>query len=100
MTLSGGGAPPDRGIAGATDAVGRDASAQIRAYSGCAPMVLGRSFPMVGLVTAAVIQAERLTKRFPSVTALDDLSIEVGPGVTGLVGSNGAGKSTLIKILL
>ena len=51
-------------------------------------------------MTSAVIRAERLTKRFPAVTALDDLTIEVGPGVTGLVGSNGAGKSTLIKILL
>ena len=51
-------------------------------------------------MTAPVISAERLTKRFPSVTALDDLTIEVGAGVTGLVGSNGAGKSTLIKILL
>ncbi|MFE5852486.1 MULTISPECIES: ABC transporter ATP-binding protein [unclassified Streptomyces] len=38
--------------------------------------------------------------RFPRVTALDRLSLDIGPGVTGLVGSNGAGKSTLIKILL
>ncbi|BFO22918.1 ABC transporter ATP-binding protein [Streptomyces sp. KM77-8] len=34
------------------------------------------------------------------MTALDRLSVDVGPGVTGLVGANGAGKSTLIKILL
>ncbi|MGH3356968.1 MAG: ABC transporter ATP-binding protein [Nocardioidaceae bacterium] len=34
------------------------------------------------------------------MTALDELSITVGGGVTGLVGANGAGKSTLIKILL
>ncbi|GHC76406.1 ABC transporter ATP-binding protein [Streptomyces flavofungini] len=38
--------------------------------------------------------------RFPRVTALDRLSMDIGPGVTGLVGANGAGKSTLIKILL
>ncbi|MEV8449014.1 ABC transporter ATP-binding protein [Streptomyces parvus] len=38
--------------------------------------------------------------RFPRVTALDRLTLDIGPGVTGLVGSNGAGKSTLIKILL
>ncbi|MEU3601058.1 ABC transporter ATP-binding protein [Streptomyces sp. NPDC006798] len=38
--------------------------------------------------------------RFPRVTALDRLSLDIGPGVTGLVGANGAGKSTLIKILL
>ncbi|MFF3729863.1 ABC transporter ATP-binding protein [Streptomyces sp. NPDC002476] len=52
----------------------------------------------VGAVT--VIATESLSKRFPRVTALDRLSLDIGPGVTGLVGSNGAGKSTLIKILL
>jgi ABC-2 type transport system ATP-binding protein len=51
-------------------------------------------------VPVTVITTHGLTKRFPSVTALDQLSIEVGAGVTGLVGANGAGKSTLIKILL
>jgi ABC-2 type transport system ATP-binding protein len=34
------------------------------------------------------------------VLALDALSLQVGEGVTGIVGANGAGKSTLIKILL
>ncbi|WP_055570961.1 ABC transporter ATP-binding protein [Streptomyces prasinopilosus] len=47
-----------------------------------------------------MIATESLSKRFPRVTALDRLSMDVGPGVTGLVGANGAGKSTLIKILL
>ncbi|MDT0342095.1 ABC transporter ATP-binding protein [Streptomyces litchfieldiae] len=48
----------------------------------------------------SVIQTESLTKRYPKVTALDRLTVDIGPGVTGLVGANGAGKSTLIKILL
>ncbi|MYU64987.1 ABC transporter ATP-binding protein, partial [Streptomyces sp. SID69] len=43
-----------------------------------------------------VIATESLSKRFPRVTALDRLSVDIGPGVTGLVGANGAGKSTLI----
>ncbi|MFG1941735.1 ABC transporter ATP-binding protein [Nonomuraea sp. NPDC048826] len=47
-----------------------------------------------------ILAIEGLTKRFPTVTALDRLTVTVGPGVTGLVGANGAGKSTLIKILL
>jgi ABC-2 type transport system ATP-binding protein len=47
-----------------------------------------------------VIATDQLTKRYPRVTALDRLTVEVGDGVTGLVGANGAGKSTLIKILL
>ncbi|KWX02671.1 ABC transporter related protein [Carbonactinospora thermoautotrophica] len=34
------------------------------------------------------------------MTALDELTVEVAPGIVGLVGANGAGKSTLIKILL
>ena len=48
----------------------------------------------------ALIDTERLTKRFGAGTALDDLTVAVSPGVTGLVGANGAGKSTLLKILL
>jgi ABC-2 type transport system ATP-binding protein len=49
----------------------------------------------------AVIETRALTKVYPgNITALDGLTVSVGPGVTGLVGANGAGKSTLIKILL
>ena len=47
-----------------------------------------------------VIETVALTKKYPRVTALDQLDVNVGGGVTGLVGANGAGKSTLIKILL
>jgi ABC-2 type transport system ATP-binding protein len=49
----------------------------------------------------AVIETRVLTKVYPGgVTALDGLTVDFKPGVTGLVGANGAGKSTLIKILL
>jgi ABC-2 type transport system ATP-binding protein len=48
----------------------------------------------------ALIEISALTKRYPRVTALDALTVDVEPGVIGLVGANGAGKSTLIKILL
>ena len=49
----------------------------------------------------AVIEARGLTKRYgTTVTALDQLTVSVEPGITGLIGANGAGKSTLIKILL
>ena len=47
-----------------------------------------------------LIQTQSLTMRYPSALALDALTVEVEPGVVGLVGANGAGKSTLIKILL
>jgi ABC-2 type transport system ATP-binding protein len=49
----------------------------------------------------ALVETRGLTKRYgKDVLALDALSVQVQPGVTGLVGANGAGKSTLIKILL
>jgi ABC-2 type transport system ATP-binding protein len=48
----------------------------------------------------SMIRTDGLTMRFGSVTALDSLSLDVSPGITGLVGANGAGKSTLLKILL
>ncbi|MFD9125637.1 ABC transporter ATP-binding protein [Kitasatospora sp. NPDC059571] len=52
------------------------------------------------MTVSTVIATDDLTMRFPRVTALDRLTVEVQPGVVGLVGANGAGKSTLIKILL
>src|SRR5580704_16100304 len=49
----------------------------------------------------AVIQADALTLRYTAkIIALDELTVKIAPGITGLIGANGAGKSTLIKILL
>ena len=49
----------------------------------------------------SLIATNALTKRYGGgVIALDGLTLEIEPGIVGLVGSNGAGKSTLLKILL
>ena len=46
------------------------------------------------------LQAVNITKIFPGVRALTDISLDFYPGeVHALIGENGAGKSTLIKIL-
>ena len=47
-----------------------------------------------------VLALNGVTKTFPGVTALSEVSLELFPGkVTALVGENGAGKSTVVKIL-
>ena len=47
-----------------------------------------------------VLQMNHITKLFPGVKALDDVTFGVRRGeVHALVGENGAGKSTLMKVL-
>ena len=47
-----------------------------------------------------MIEIQNLTKKFHSVTALQQISCRIDTGsIYGLVGSNGAGKSTLLRVL-
>ncbi len=47
------------------------------------------------------IEISHVTKKYKNgVTALDDVSFQVGSGVFGLLGHNGAGKTTLMKALV
>ena len=47
-----------------------------------------------------MISTAALTRRYGTVTAVSELTVDIPAGITGLIGANGAGKSTLIKMLL
>ncbi|UCG59357.1 MAG: sugar ABC transporter ATP-binding protein [Phycisphaerales bacterium] len=49
---------------------------------------------------SVVLEARDITKTFPGVKALDNVSFQIHRGkINALVGENGAGKSTLVKVL-
>ncbi|GHU62958.1 ribose import ATP-binding protein RbsA [Clostridia bacterium] len=48
----------------------------------------------------SILRLEHITKIFPGVKALDDVSFDLRPGeIHALMGENGAGKSTFIKVI-
>lgn len=52
-------------------------------------------------MTETAIRIENITRDFDTVRAVDELSLEVPPGIIfGLLGPNGAGKTTIIYLLL
>jgi rhamnose transport system ATP-binding protein len=51
-------------------------------------------------MTDPILTLTGISKSFPGVRALHDVSLELYPGeVTALIGENGAGKSTLVKVM-
>ena len=46
-----------------------------------------------------VVTTDHLSKWYGQVIGLNDITLNVPPGVTGLLGPNGAGKSTLLKLI-
>jgi ABC-2 type transport system ATP-binding protein len=62
--------------------------------------LLAENIPQITPQKNAVIEAHRLTKRFGSFTAANEISFSIQAGeIFGLLGPNGAGKSTTFKML-
>ena len=49
--------------------------------------------------TEPTIEVRHISKWFGSVVAVNDVSLQVYPGITGLLGPNGAGKTTLLRMI-
>jgi ABC-2 type transport system ATP-binding protein len=47
----------------------------------------------------AVVEARALGRWYGQVVGLNDLTVEIRSGITGLIGPNGAGKSTFLKLV-
>jgi ABC-2 type transport system ATP-binding protein len=50
-------------------------------------------------VTATTIELRSVSRWYGNVVAVNDITMTIGPGVTGLLGPNGAGKSTLLHLV-
>ena len=62
-------------------------------------MMALRAQTKVGTSEAPVIDVRGVSKWFGSVVAVNDVSLQVFPGITGLLGPNGAGKTTLMHMI-
>jgi ABC-2 type transport system ATP-binding protein len=51
------------------------------------------------IAPAPIVTADHLSKWYGQVIGLNDVSVDVPPGITGLLGPNGAGKSTFMKLI-
>jgi ABC-2 type transport system ATP-binding protein len=50
-------------------------------------------------VSAPLVSAQQVSKWYGQVIGLNDVTVNVPPGITGLLGPNGAGKSTFLKLI-
>jgi ABC-2 type transport system ATP-binding protein len=47
----------------------------------------------------SLVQVEHASRWYGNVVAVNDVTMTIGPGVTGLLGPNGAGKTTMIQLM-
>lgn len=62
-------------------------------------METNRSYHLTERIMNMELYIEHITKQFKDVTAVDDVSLRITPGVWGLLGANGAGKTTLMRMI-
>jgi len=48
---------------------------------------------------SSVVTADGLSRWYKQVIGINDVTLSIGPGITGLLGPNGAGKSTFMKLV-
>lgn len=46
-----------------------------------------------------LVELQNASKWYGNVVAVNDITMTIGPGLTGLLGPNGAGKSTLLHLM-
>ena len=54
---------------------------------------------MTTRVRPSLVQVEHASRWYGNVVAVNDVTMTIGPGVTGLLGPNGAGKTTMIQLM-
>jgi ABC-type branched-subunit amino acid transport system ATPase component len=69
-----------------------------------ATLIVGRQSstqpPVGSSPVGAILEVQKVTRRFGGVVAVNDVSFGITPGtVTGLIGPNGSGKSTLFRLI-
>src|SRR5262249_44648467 len=71
-------------------------SANGGAHTAAAPPSLRTEYSV--LSTAPLLLFEQVSKWYGPVLGVNQVTLELRPGITGLVGHNGAGKSTLLRL--
>lgn len=74
------------------------APAAAEAFGRVAPVPRGESAPTLLSADAPILHFEHVSKWYGPVIGVNQITLELRSGITGLVGSNGAGKSTLMKM--
>jgi ABC-2 type transport system ATP-binding protein len=77
----------------------RSAERQTAVAGQPAPRSSALRAPRSELEAAPLLLCERVSKWYGPVIGVNQVTLELRPGITGLVGANGAGKSTLMRLI-